>query len=67
MGEVSFKENRGTALNVTSANTTQTAADARGITVGGLFASGTNLAYTGSGTEKMPILRRLRCRAIRRS
>lgn len=52
MGEVSFKENRGTALNVTSANTTQTAADARGITVGGLFASGTNLAYTGSGTEK---------------
>lgn len=51
MGEVSFKENRGTALNVTSANTTQTAADARGITVGGLFASGTNLAYTGSGTE----------------
>ena len=52
MGEVSFKKNRGTALNVTSANTTQTAADARGITVGGLFASGTNLAYTGSGTEK---------------
>ncbi|WP_288570372.1 leukotoxin LktA family filamentous adhesin [uncultured Mitsuokella sp.] len=52
MGEVSFKENRGTALNVTSANTTQTAANARGITVGGLFASGTNLAYTGSGTEK---------------
>lgn len=52
MGEVSFKENRGTALNVTSANTTQTAADARGITVGGLFASGTNLAYTGSGAEK---------------
>ena len=52
MGEVSFKENRGTALNVTSANTTQTAADASGITVGGLFASGTNLAYTGSGTEK---------------
>ena len=52
MGKVSFKENRGTALNVTSANTTQTAADARGITVGGLFASGTNLAYTGSGTEK---------------
>ena len=32
--------------------TTQTAADARGITVGGLFASGTNLAYTGSGAEK---------------
>lgn len=52
MGKVSFKKNRGTALNVTSANTTQTAADARGITVGGLFASGTNLAYTGSGTEK---------------
>ena len=52
MGEVSFKENRGTALNVTSANTTQTAADTRGITVGGLFASGTNLAYTGSGAEK---------------
>lgn len=52
MGRVSFKENRGTALNVTSANTTQTAADARGITVGGLFASGTNLAYTGSGAEK---------------
>ena len=52
MGEVSFKKNRGTALNVTSANTTQTAADARGITVGGLFASGTNLSYTGSGTEK---------------
>ena len=52
MGEVAFKKNRGTALNVTSANTTQTAADARGITVGGLFASGTNLAYTGSGTEK---------------
>lgn len=52
MGRVSFKKNRGTALNVTSANTTQTAADARGITVGGLFASGTNLAYTGSGTEK---------------
>lgn len=52
MGEVSFKKNRGTALNVTSANTTQTAADARGITVGGLFASGTNLAYTGSGAEK---------------
>lgn len=52
MGEVSFKKNRETALNVTSANTTQTAADARGITVGGLFASGTNLAYTGSGTEK---------------
>lgn len=52
MGNVSFKKNRGTALNVTSANTTQTAADARGITVGGLFASGTNLAYTGSGTEK---------------
>ena len=52
MGEVSFKKNRGTALNVTSANTTQTAADACGITVGGLFASGTNLAYTGSGTEK---------------
>lgn len=51
MGKVSFKKNRGTALNVTSANTTQTAADARGITVGGLFASGTNLAYTGSGTE----------------
>lgn len=51
MGEVSFKKNRGTALNVTSANTTQTAADARGITVGGLFASGTNLSYTGSGTE----------------
>ena len=52
MGKVSFKKNRGTALNVISANTTQTAADARGITVGGLFASGTNLAYTGSGTEK---------------
>ena len=52
MGKVSFKKNRGTALNVTSANTTQIAADARGITVGGLFASGTNLAYTGSGTEK---------------
>lgn len=52
MGRVSFKENRGTALNVTSANTTQTAADARGITVGGLFASGTNLAYTGSGAKK---------------
>ena len=52
MGKVSFKKNRGTALNVTSANTTQTAADASGITVGGLFASGTNLAYTGSGTEK---------------
>lgn len=52
MGKVSFKKNRGTALNVTSANTTQTAADARGITVGGLFASGTNLAYAGSGTEK---------------
>ena len=51
MGKVSFKKDKGTALNVTSANTTQTAADARGITVGGLFASGTNLAYTGSGTE----------------
>ena len=51
LGKVSSKKNRGTALNVTSANTTQTAADARGITVGGLFASGTNLAYTGSGTE----------------
>ncbi|RGS74870.1 leukotoxin LktA family filamentous adhesin [Mitsuokella sp. AF21-1AC] len=51
MGKVSFKKNKGTALNVTSANTTQTAADARGITVGGLFASGTNLAYTGSGME----------------
>lgn len=52
LGKASFKKDRGTALNVTSANTTQTAADARGITVGGLFASGTNLAYTGSGTEK---------------
>ena len=51
LGKVSFKKDKGTALNVTSANTTQTAADARGITVGGLFASGTNLAYTGSGTE----------------
>lgn len=51
MGKVSFKKDKGTALNVTSVNTTQTAADARGITVGGLFASGTNLAYTGSGTE----------------
>ncbi|WP_278674241.1 hypothetical protein, partial [Acidaminococcus fermentans] len=51
MGKVSFKNNKGTALNITSANTTQTAADACGITVGGLFASGTNLAYTGSGTE----------------
>ena len=51
MGKVSFKKDKGTALNVTSANTTQTAADARGITVGGLFASGTNLAYTGSGME----------------
>ncbi|MGN0950323.1 MAG: leukotoxin LktA family filamentous adhesin [Mitsuokella sp.] len=52
LGKVSFKKDKGTALSVTSANTTQTAADARGITVGGLFASGTNLAYTGSGTEK---------------
>lgn len=52
LGKVSFKKNQGTALSVTSANTTQTAADARGITVGGLFASGTNLAYTESGTEK---------------
>ncbi|WP_286821629.1 leukotoxin LktA family filamentous adhesin [Mitsuokella sp. UBA4253] len=52
LGKASFKKNQGTALSVTSANTTQTAADARGITVGGLFASGTNLAYTGSGTEK---------------
>ncbi|WP_278342093.1 leukotoxin LktA family filamentous adhesin [Acidaminococcus fermentans] len=51
LGKASFKKDRGTALNVISANTTQTAADARGITVGGLFASGTNLAYTGSGTE----------------
>lgn len=51
LGKVSFKKDKGTALNVTSSNTTQTAADARGITVGGLFASGTNLAYTGSGTE----------------
>nr|WP_304098197.1 leukotoxin LktA family filamentous adhesin [Mitsuokella multacida] len=51
LGKSSFKKDRGTALNVTSSNTTQTAADARGITVGGLFASGTNLAYTGSGTE----------------
>lgn len=51
LGKSSFKNDRGTALNVTSSNTTQTAADARGITVGGLFASGTNLAYTGSGTE----------------
>lgn len=51
MGKVSFKKDKGTTLNITSANTTQTAADARGITVGGLFASGTNLAYTGSGTE----------------
>lgn len=52
LGKASFKKNQGTALSVTSANTTQTAADARGITVGGLFASGTNLAYTESGTEK---------------
>ena len=51
LGKSFFKKDRGTALNVTSSNTTQTAADARGITVGGLFASGTNLAYTGSGTE----------------
>ena len=51
LGKASFKKDRGTALNVTSVNATQTAADARGITVGGLFASGTNLAYTGSGTE----------------
>ncbi len=51
LGKSSFKNDRGTALNVTSSNTTQTAADARGITVGGIFASGTNLAYTGSGTE----------------
>ena len=51
LGKASFKKDRGTALNVISANTTQTAADARGITVGGLSASGTNLAYTGSGTE----------------
>ncbi len=51
LGKSFFKKDRGTALNVTSTNTTQTAADARGITVGGLFASGTNLAHTGSGTE----------------
>lgn len=51
LGKSFFKKDRGTALNVTSSNTTQTAADARGITVGGLFASGTNLAHTGSGTE----------------
>ena len=51
LGKASFKKDRGTALNVTSVNATQTAADARGITVGGFFASGTNLAYTGSGTE----------------
>lgn len=51
LGKASYKADQGTALSVSAMNTTQTAADARGITVGGLFASGTNLAYTESGTE----------------
>ena len=51
LGKASYKADQGTALSVSAMNTTQTAADARGITVGGLFASGTNLSYTESGTE----------------